>query len=342
LHGKIDNFEDVMMENLPKVKDSSLILKFLRTLKLPEEYLHKLILNVVANGSVSDLLAVVDVYTDNDGKIHGSGQETLLKCQENSSSILHTAVTSSNKDIIKFLIKNCSNIIRELPLIHQIEVSTAAFSSNQFDVLCDLLEICDFPFPSNLDIESITDKNLKRIINVRAKLHAAILTEDLNKIKEFNKKHPKIKYGYDLKNKSALCQALDLKKFKAFFLLKALRFQDTELENCDETLSNVDKNMIINKLAYVQRRENVNISNDAKDKSAIILATKALIYNRGAENTEEEEQRDKIKQWFKDIYKTKYGYALIDAVVQCDKLKIIFDFECDSVSLNLNCIFDIP
>ena len=215
---------------------------------------------------------------------------------------------------------------------HQIEISAVAFKTGQYDVFCDLLEVCDFPFPNNLKLNSISIKRLRKIINSHIELHQAISAEDLVKIKEFNKNHPEIKYGYNLKNVSAICHALDSKKFKAFLLLKSLRFQDIEIENYQDELSNdADKNKV-KRLAGMQRRENIEMSSGNKDQSAVALTTKSFIYSRNEkEKAKEEEQHEMIKKWFKEIYKTKFGCKLIDAAVQCEKLKIIFDFECESV-----------
>jgi len=64
-----------MEEKLPKVKNSSLILRFLRTLELSEEFFNKLIHKYVAEGSKLNLLAVIDINVYENGKI----QENQLK-----------------------------------------------------------------------------------------------------------------------------------------------------------------------------------------------------------------------------------------------------------------------
>jgi hypothetical protein len=144
--------------------------------------------------------------------------------------------------------------------------------------------------------------------------------------------NPNIKFAYNPRNKSALSHALNSSKFKILFFLKSNRFRCNEIENID-----LDEEK--NKFAAVQRLENVNASTPDKDKSVLLLATRSFIFNRSDDNKLEEEQREKIRKWYKEIDKSKLGSKLIDVASQCNELKIIFDFECDSVSISMNVDF---
>jgi len=323
LNGKIDNF-DMILEKLPKVQNCSLILRLLRTLKLTDSFLERLVLKVAAYGSKSDLVAAVDGFFDNEGKIQGLNLKNFLNYSFNSTSVLHTAVTNSNKETIKLLIENCTNFIQELLIVHQTEVTTAALSLSQFDVLCDLLKSCDFPFPQNLSQKSAVDVNLQKIIDERKKFHEDVFAEKREEIENFIKINPKIKLAYNVENKSAMEYAQDEKKFVSFYLLKSHRFRNNKLENITEEIAE--------ECADNQTIDNVKKSTTDKHNSALQLAARALIYNRDETNPLEKEQRELIKKWYREIYETKSGSKLIDAVVQCKDLKIIFDFECPSVS----------
>jgi hypothetical protein len=163
-----------------------------------------------------------------------------------------------------------------------------------------------------------------------------VLAENLTEIKEFIENNPKLKFAFNLKNKSAIGVALESKKFKSFALLKACRFRDNEFEDINiECFSDEQDKKRARRFACVQRRENVNYSEFFDDLSVLTLTTRSLIYNRDITTLSKQEQCEKIIKWLKEIYKTKFGSKVIDAAIQCKDLKIIFDFECESVSLKI-------
>jgi len=317
MNEEIRTVKNLITEKWPNIQNSLLISRFLGILQTPE-------------GFIKDLLAATDGFFDKNGQIRENNLLIFLSSTIKIKLFLKLAVKTSNHKIIKFLCEKCSNLIQQIPHKSQVQISKMAFSTNQ-TILYDLLEFCDFPFPETFDLKSITDERLFTIIQLRIEFHTNILAENTEAIKEFAKVNPNLKFVYNLENKTALSIALDAKKFKSFFLLKALRFQDNDIEDFyDELDDKVDQETAC-KFAGVQRRENVNISTADKDTPILMLATRSFIYNRSDDITAETVQREKIKEWYKEIYNSEFGSKIIDVASQCKEIKIIFDFDCYSV-----------
>lgn len=331
---KTDNFESIVTQKIANDQNWSLILKFLRILELPDDFVVDLVLKCAAEGSTLDLLAAADAFMDDKGTVCGNELKYIIRFELNSTSVLLIAIENSNQEVVDFLIRHCTTSIQQLPFEHKVLISSLTFNTNKVEVLCNLLEIADFPFPEKFNSDKVTDRNLQKIINGRTKFHQHILSENNSEIKTFEEKHPYIKFAYNLENKSALGNALDSKKFESFYFLKSLRFCDRQIENFEYGSCDVKDKRKASKIASKQRKENVEISEENHLNTALILATKSKIYHRNKNNEAEHQQRMKIREWFEGIYATKYGSKLLDAAAQCDKLQIIFDFECESVSLN--------
>ncbi|KAL7013624.1 hypothetical protein ACKWTF_015493 [Chironomus riparius] len=332
-YSKVDskNLESVVLEKLPSVKNSSLILRFLRTLKLSFDFWINLVEICAKSGSKPDLLAAIDAPLNNKATGQQLDPENFLSWMIGTTSVLHIAVQAINHQIIEFLVINCRDLIQQHPLDHQIEISTAAFNISQLEVLCDLIELADYPFPKELKQVTIKNERLLKIIDDRAKFHENLQAENLKEIEKFASKNPKIKFVYNFENKSALCNALDAKKFQAFFLLQALRFEDKEIEHYTDKIDDDDDKKKASKFAAVQRGQNVNSSTSCEDYVIQLLLIKSFIYNRSSTDEPKEKFIEIIKKWFGDINRTKFGPMMLNASSQCDDLKIIFDFECNSV-----------
>lgn len=328
-----ENLCKKVLKKLQNAHNSSIILKFLRVLKLPEQFFNELVLKYAAHGTKSDFMMTVDGFINERGKLNFLHPKFITNTLIDYKSALYVAIQHSNKEVIEFLIKKCTHLIQQLPFRHQIDTSAIALTTIQIGVLYDLLNVADFPFPDDMrGLRATTDKKLKNLIMARIKFHKDVQAGDVNEIKKFIAENPNLKFGYNHKNKSALSQALSWSKYESFFLLKANRYRDNEIENYDDHFDDDEDKSTAGNLASVQRRENVDSSTPDKDRSVLLLATRSFIYNRTNENKFEEEQREKIRKWYKDIEKTKLGTKLIDVASQCNDLKIIYDFECDSVS----------
>ncbi|CAG9805191.1 unnamed protein product [Chironomus riparius] len=244
-------------------------------------------INLIASSWMLNLLAIIDGFIDDNGNIQGAYLD-FLSDKINSTSALHAAVLNSNKEVIEFLINKCSIYIKELEFEHQIEVSTAAFTTNQFDILCNLVQICDFPFPKDLKSELIDNDSLSKLIDSREKFHNDIINEKLNEIEKFAKTYPNLKIAYNLNNKSAFCQALDSKKYGTFYKLKALRFYDHLIEY---KIEDSDKKNA-KKFAVAQLRENVenvDVSSTSASKGKTYPGLKYIFIGAKAVNKEREQ-----------------------------------------------------
>ncbi|KAL7011662.1 hypothetical protein ACKWTF_014378 [Chironomus riparius] len=125
-------------------------------------------------------------------------------------------------------------------------------------------------------------------------------------------------------------QAVNLKKFNIYWHLKSFGFKATEFDNLEEILTGKELKQAI--LAKVQqRRKNVNESLTDDDKSVNLLCNRSSIHNKRIKKEQEAEYRKKIRNWFNDIKKIKFGTEFLNVAASCEKLRIIFDFESNTV-----------
>jgi len=268
------------------------------------------------------------VLNNDDSSIKSDYQTVLVG--KSSSSILLTAIEHKNTEIIIYLITYWTHLIQQLPFDHQIKISTAAFETNQLDVLCDLLEIADFPFPKDFEFDDEQEHDrLRKITLQRMAFTIAIKRENFDKINQFIDDNLNLKNAFSIDNETALTQAIDLKKFGVFYYLKSLGFQG---KDCQDILNGLDKDekMKATQQAVKQRRTNVKLALVNVHNSVLLLSTRSLIHNRKISKEQEAEYRKKIMNWFQDIH--KIAPEMLDVAASCEYLKIIFDFESDTVS----------
>ena len=341
--GELGQLEMEFLKRLSNIQDDSLILRFMRTLDMQEELFETMILRAAKSRSKAELLAVLDALFEGEGRILNNRAQKYLKnvfkstgndkddspCKKstkskNATSVLLTAVENKNTEVIDYLITYCSHLIQQLPFEHQVRISTAAFETNQIDVLCDLLEISDFPFPQNFKEDPEVHQKLYEIAVERKDFKLAVEEENFVKIDNFIDKKPSLKFTYNPENKSAMKQAMDLKKFNVYFYLKSFGFYATEFDSLEKVLSKEDLE-IAKKSATKQRIKNVSEAQCDANNSIMLLCTRSLIHNRRISKEQDAEYRKKIRKWFEAIY--KIAPEMLDAAAASDKLKIIFDFE---------------
>lgn len=325
------NFEDLVIQKLPKVRNFDLIMKFLQTLELTEDFHDRLVLKCAAEGTKNDFLTAINAKCDDKGKIINFDAQKYLTDIVKDTSVLTTAITGSNKEVIHFIMKHCTSLIQQLPFEHQVNASTAAIETQQSGILFDLLQRSDYPFPKDFNPKLITDKRILKVVDDREHFCKAIAKEDKDAIFKFIRNNPTIKFGYDPTNESVMNNALRLKKFESFFYLKSHGFRAVEFDHFSEEISDDNDRKEVNKFTRLQRIENVKVSLADKNKAVMLIATRTFIYNRQDEIKNEDEYRQKIKNWYMDIYKVKFGSQLLEAASQCENLKLVFDFECNSV-----------
>lgn len=329
-----------------------LIFKFVSILDLPYESLKSLLFACAANGSKDHLLALFDTPFEFQNKIlnnyaryylsnafpvrvaseDNQGDASEPKNEPVLRSVLSVAVDSENNEITKFLIDNYTELIQELPFKNKVYISTALFRLKNIEYLCDLLEFADFPFPENFKNNSTVDKRLLDIVEFRNKFHLAVLSE-VCEISKIVKGKLNLKFMYSIENQSALYQALSNKKYDVYFYLKSFCYQAHEMENYIEFLKDDEAELKKAKsIAWKWTRKNVQNTLSDKQKSVNSLLMKSHIHNRKIKEATEKIYRSKIKEWFSSILNTKFGRQLLGVAVQCENLKIIFDFDSYSVS----------
>jgi len=337
LNEKFNNSEIDVLNAVQEFENCSLILRFLQTLQLSDGFFGALVLDRATNGTKSEFLAALDSPFDSNGRILSSRAQQYISNvfgdddPDNDDSVQLKAIENENAEVTNYILTYWTHLIRQLPFDHQVKISTSAFETNQFDVLCDLLEIADYPFPDDFKINSVEYARLSKITAERIAFKAAIEAENFNKIDEFINNNRNQKFIYSPSNNSALAEAVILKKFGVFYYLKSLSFQGEKCDDILGKLSKEEKEQAI-KLATNQRKKNVNMSEDVAPKSVMLLSMRSSVHNSRTEKMQASKYREKIMKWFIDIHKV--APELIDVAASCDYLKIIFDFESDSVSKN--------
>jgi len=374
LDQQLEQFEDELLKKLSHIQDSSIVLRFLRTLNIQEAFFGTIVLEIAKSGSKTDLLAIFDASFEDNGRILSDQAQNYIKnvfeddesrsesanaiddeqvdsdlddqpddqddpidekslkinIEDSSQSVFLTAVQNSNKEIIDFLITYWTPLIQELPVKHQIRISTAAFDTNQLDILCDLLEISDFPFPKgfNVTTDQVIHERLQKIIRDRIKFHEVIKQENYNEIKDFIENNLSLKFIYSPQNVTAMKKAIDSKMFKVYYYLKSFGLSASEFDRLHEILNEEDLEKA-QKYAIIQRNEIVDDALCA-ERSVMMLCMKSLIHNRKIKGNQEAGYRINIKKWIEDIHKV--APELLDVAASCKNLKIIFDFESMMVS----------
>ena len=369
---ELQPFEDELLKKLSCIEDLSITLRFSRTLNLPESFFETPVKIVAMTGSKADLLAVLDAPFEDNGRILNdqaqnyiryvfeddeSGSESdevestsekasdeelgsrvdgiSTKNEDSSQSVLLTAVQNSNQEIIDYLVTYWTHLIQELPVEHQIRISTAAFDTNQLDVLCDLLEYSDFPFPndfSNTKDQQSHDR-LQNIITDRIKFHEVIEQENYKEINNFTNNNLSLKFIYSPQNVTAMKKAVDSQKYKIYYYLKSFGLCASEFNSLDQILDEKELSKA-NDQAYIQKSESISDALRHESKSVLILCTRSLIHNRKVKKKDETKYRKFIKKWLEDV--NKKAKIMIDVAASCENLVIIFDFESKFVRKFMN------
>jgi len=343
-----EEYEDFVITKLEKSNDSPLILRFLWTLDYSNIFRLELRYICAEYMNKVDLLAALGASLESEGRILNSEYlYEIINEKGKVISILYKAIERSNKDVVNYLITHCTHLIQQLPFYHRIDISTAALVDKKFDVLCDLLEFSDFPFPKQFDPHSIINhERLSQICLERIKFHEAIRNKNSNEVFKFVEKYSNLKIIFSITNKSAMCTAIDCRNFEEYYRLKSRGFEAELSENCETREFTAKDKQALSDQAQRQTKINADRSISDKEKTVALLSSRSLIHNRKIAKDEELKFREKIKKWFKDLYKIEICKELLDVAVQCEELKTVFDFESESVrnnfiflikKLNLSC-----
>lgn len=336
--GEIKNFDDNLSDFLLGKTDSALIIKFLNIFKIPGEFLWKLKLKCAVKGSKNEFLAAFGNSFDDYSILQNIEAQSILNRtfllqfhqnfvnQSNNyhseMSILLLALENSNNEVLEYLITKCSYLIQQLPFDHQVKVTTAAFNNQQFDILCELIEDCDFPFPDNFNIMVINNR-LHQLAKTRSELFTAIQFGDIPAINNFIDNNQNLKIVYNIKNKSSLKQSIDSNRIDIYCLLQFHGFQPAYNEDFENFFTSSQGEQIAE----------IKIKYSSKNSTVMQLANRSFPLDRKNNKEEEEKCYKNIKKWYEEIYKSKFGKELFNSAAQCDELQIIFDFESEFVSI---------
>ena len=327
-NGKFSNVELEVLNNLQKLNNRSLVLRFLWTLRLKDEFFQIMVLIISSRGTEAEFSAAIDVQFDGNIWILSNRAQQLVTKEyndpQNNNSAILTAIKAKNMEVVNYLITCWTCFIQQHSFDHQVKVSTTAFETGQLDVLCNLLDIADFPFPKNFKSELINYERLKDIINERAELEVAIKAEKMNIIERFTANKFNLKTVYNTKNNSALMIAGQSKKFSVYNFLKLRDYRTT---NPNENHYNYEKDS-----EAQQRKQNIDKGLMDDDSSVNLLCNKSIIHNNEISKDQEKEYRQMIRSWYKDIKLIPNGSIFLNVAASCNRLKIIFDFKHETVS----------
>jgi len=324
---------ELLANQILNCQESTLIMRFLQVYHQLEGFFHSLRIKCAEAGSKCQFLAALDDPFDNDGRLLDvKGQEFLSKCFSSgtlpnvSYSYLSIAADHLNIEVLEYFIDCSIHLIQLLPLDHQVQITTTAYINHRIEMLCVLLHNADFPFPENFDKYSVNYTEFQQIVKDREEFFTAIITENVEHMKNFINNNMNLKFVYNFENHSALKQALDSNKINMYCLLKSFGFQSAPAENLENSFDETKKMEITN--------WNAENSPPDEHKSAKLLAVRSFVYNRKVTKKIESSYRKNIQKWYEDINNTKFGRQLLNVAAQCEDLKIIFDFESDLVSKN--------
>ncbi|XP_070497756.1 uncharacterized protein [Chironomus tepperi] len=351
LHGEFEDVFEVFTANSSPIKDSFLILRFLRTLDFNEEFFTTLILKYAAIGSKADFQAAVDApFEETDRKLSAESQRILSTIingsstgdddddeasSSHSNSVLLTAVEHKNKDVISYLTFYWFNLIQKLPFSHQVRISTVAFETDQLDVLCDLLDYADFPFPEYFKYdENQVHERLHEIIKFRAELKTTMLEGHYEDLEDMIMKNSKLKIIYSINNNSLLQETVNANKLGLYYFLIIIGLKGDDCSNFIDNLSEKEKQQAMKK-ATKMRNDSFKSALPNSQQSVINLCIKSLIHNTTISKEVETNYRSKIRIWYEKI--NEIAPEVLDVAFTCDGLKIIYDFEsetADNVSVS--------
>lgn len=325
---RIADFNESLADQIMINPESTLIIRFLQIYSQLDEFFHIFRCKCAEKGTKVQFFASLDDPFDGDGRIFDNGAQNIIGTVSNdSTSLLLIAIKKQNVEIIDYLVNCCTHLIQLLPFDHQLQITTFAYSNVQNDVLCDLLNIADFPFPLNCNKYLINHERLKKIVQDRMDFFEAINTEDLEVIKNFIDNNMNLKIVYNLDNTSALKKTLIDDKVSIFCFLKSYGFQSAPTENLDTLLNDSKRQQIT--------EWNAKNSSLVENKSIALIVSRSFIYNKNISKDIESVYKAKIKEWYGDIYKEEYGQQLFDVAAQCEDFKIIYDFDCNLVTFFL-------
>ncbi|CAG9810724.1 unnamed protein product [Chironomus riparius] len=332
-NGKFNNFQLDVLNFVKNINNRAFILRFLHTLILSKEFFESIIMNIALKGTEAEFIAALDETFENSESTLNNGTHEYIcnvfgdnQDQAMNKSALLTAVENQNIDVIDYLIYYWSHLIQQLPFEHQVRISTAAFNTNQLDVLCRLLNIADFPFPKDFNHDLIVHEGLRDIIDKRLSFATAISDGNSNYIEEFIDTNQDLKVAYNINNKSALKQAVDASKINIYVLLKSSGFCS---KNKNEDFKEAEREA--RKYAAQQRNQNINDGLTDDEMSINSLCNRSKIHNKKICKEQEKEYRKKIRSWYEDISKIKNGTGFLKVAASCSGLKLLFDFENNTV-----------
>lgn len=328
---EFDKFIKGLIYDIPKIKNCSSVMRFLLTLNLSEETLLSIMQQCALKAFKAEITSLMSASFENEFNIFNIETQKLVS---ENASILIDSITNLNSEIVDYLISNFTYLIQELSFNDRISISKYALEKRKIKILCDLLEFSDFPFPSNFHESSIKDERMQRIINERKCFHKAIIDGNSKNIQEFIIKNQAIKYIFNINNKSALASAMEAKKFKIYVDLKSHGFKSTEneIEDIENLFDEKEKGDL---KAIIQKQTQENVSKSRSDNNKIIYHFRSVSrIHKNISKEVENKYRNKIDEMFKNLNEIPLCSKFLHIASQCEDLKIIFDFDSESVSIH--------
>ena len=259
--------------------------------------------------------------SENDNiKLEAKKQKALNLISHEGKSLLMIAVEREEPEMIKFLIKyglRFTSAVSEC-----INAFESALEIKDYILAMDILQ-ADGTYPDYFDFQTLNDvpENLKMFILSSENFHKAIKNNNKTTVEEFIAQNPKTKFAYNIKNVSAMSTALIARQFDIYSYLQSKGFSNGADANHDEILKSLDY-----KDREALKKDQGNYFRKSDSLHIMELLTKSSI---GSDN--ELENFKKIQTFYEALDEIPELQTILKTVASSKNIKIVFDFNRDSV-----------
>jgi len=234
-------------------------------------------------------------------------------------NLLIVAAEAGNAEIVKILLNTGNKTTAD----DGISAQDLAWKNRHSEVLINLAR-ANLPYPKGINVNQLSE-NFKTLYSKTAKLHAAIIEKNEEKVKKFLTCDDNLEFYFDLSNKSAANVAV---KAKAFNIYEILLINEIYLapHECQqgvfEDLSYTEQEII--------RQIHKKHSKELVDKHIYMLMQNSSIAH-DVSGTHEKQKL--VSETYKYLSQDPQLNIILKIVASKKNFKIIFDFNRDAVNI---------
>lgn len=229
------------------------------------------------------------------------------------------AAEAGNSDVVEILLQLGLETETSNPSIN---AQTLAWDGRHSDVLL-LFAKANMPYPKDVDQKELSD-NFKKFYHKTEMMHEAIISGNKERVEEILQNNDqKLKYFLNLQNESAAKVSLNEKDFEIY---EILQIYDTLLAP-EERTQEVFKNFTKQEQKKI-RDIHTKHSKDLPNKHINVLMAHSLI---GHHVSNHQEKLNHVQKAYEFLSNIPCLNTILKVVATSKKLRIIYDFESDSV-----------